>query len=71
MVMWIYYAIDPDYRCYSDLFERYTKHLRLNVVESIFALQPGMEASDGLLLVDDDESIMKVLDHIEEVSWVN
>lgn len=60
---------DIDYLCYSDIKERYIKHLGLAELESIFVLQPGKELSDGLLLVDDDESIRKVLYHINQVSW--
>ncbi|KAH6767404.1 hypothetical protein C2S52_018387 [Perilla frutescens var. hirtella] len=59
---------DLDYLCYVDIKERYVKHIGIAEIKNIYVLEPGKDLTGGLLLVDDDESIKKVLYHINQVS---
>ena len=39
-------------------------------MKRIFVLEPGLPLRDGLFLVNDDDSIRRVLNHITQSSWV-
>ena len=62
---------DPDYLSYISIKKRYIKQFGYAYVSSIFVLEPGKTLNNGLLLIDDDDGIRRVLGYIREYSWVD
>ena len=62
---------DCDFLSYLDLRDRYIEQYKYAHVSSIFVVEPGKTMNDGLLLIDDDDGIRRVLEYIKKYPWVN
>ncbi|XP_050230597.1 uncharacterized protein LOC126679587 [Mercurialis annua] len=61
---------DIDFLSYRGVFLRYQNFLGFKSVERIFILEPGKRLGDGLFLIEDDDSIRQVLNHMRRNSRV-
>ena len=66
----ILYDFDLNFLNYGDLLYRYQKILGYSTIKNIFVLEPGKKLRDGFFLVNNDESIIRVLKYITDNSWV-
>ena len=64
------YNFDPDFMCYGDIIYRYNTTLGFTNMKNVFVLELGKSLRDGLFLVNDDDSIRRVLNYIRDNSWV-
>ena len=55
---------DLDYLSYPHILKKYQVHLGYPNAKKIFALKPGRSLENGLFLLHDDNSIMKMVKHI-------
>ncbi|CAH9070537.1 unnamed protein product [Cuscuta europaea] len=65
------YGFDPDYMCYHDISRKYKDDLGFKTLKNIYVLEPGKDLDNGLFLVQDDDTIRKVLNRIRRFSWID
>ena len=64
------YNFESNFMCCGDIIYRYKTTLGFTNVKNVFVLELGKSLRDGLFLVNDDDSIRRVLNYIRDNSWV-
>ncbi|CAH9051501.1 unnamed protein product [Cuscuta europaea] len=65
------YRFDPDFLCFHDIQRTCKEELGFITLKNIYVLVPGKDLDNGLFLVEDDDTIRKVLNQIRNFSWID